>query len=53
MDRDQLGKAQKSDASLTRCLEAAEEKVEGDGADGVQYFWDRGILMRSFRLIKD
>ncbi len=48
MGRDQLGKAQKSDASLTRCFQAAEGKVEGDDSDGVQHFWDRSVLMRKW-----
>ncbi len=42
MGRNQLGKAQKSDASLTRCIEAA-KKVEEEDADEVQYFWDKCI----------
>ncbi|KAI2655642.1 Transposon Ty3-I Gag-Pol polyprotein [Labeo rohita] len=48
MGRDQLGRAQRLDSSLTHCLEAAEGTVEGDNACGVQYFWDRGVLMRKW-----
>ncbi|XP_073804400.1 uncharacterized protein [Danio rerio] len=48
MGREQLGKAQRSDPSLVRCVEAAEGKVESDTDDGVQYFWDRGVLMRKW-----
>ncbi|XP_073715771.1 uncharacterized protein [Misgurnus anguillicaudatus] len=48
MGREQLGKTQKSDPSLMRCVEAVEGKVKGGNADGVQYFWDRGVLMREW-----
>ncbi len=47
MGRNQLGEAQNSDASLMCCLEAA-KKGEGEDANGVQCFWDRGILMRKW-----
>ncbi len=47
MGRNQLGKAQKSDTSLTCCFEAA-KKREGEDADEVQYFWDRSVLMRKW-----
>ncbi len=47
MGRNQLGEAQNSDASLMCCLEAA-KKGKGEDADGVQYFWDRGVLMRKW-----
>lgn len=48
MGREQLGRAQKSDPSLTCCIEAVENKREGGSADGVRYFWDQGILMREW-----
>lgn len=40
----QLCRAQKSDPSLTRCVEAMENKREGGSADGVWFFWDQGVL---------
>ncbi|KAL0153953.1 hypothetical protein M9458_050710 [Cirrhinus mrigala] len=46
--RESLAAAQRADASLAKCIKAAESSVY-DSNSGVVYFWEEGLLMRKWK----